>query len=255
MVSKLEGSREIAVAKPHGSKEIAVPTSVPLNRRGRFRALANGEPITLLLDTGSTAMVVSENLVKHMRLPTERSPMMRFTFANGDTKKVTHTTRMSVTCGSYRRELQFYVAAISEEMILGIPWLESVDVCRFDWAQNLLKFQSKDDLSNHTWDLDRQPRDAMVHDLECIEFEEDLVELHQVSLNEITNETSDPEVARLLVQYKAVFQKPTALPPNRPETHEINIVSDSRMPSQRPLGRCPNVPPLNASQATKKHPT
>ncbi len=57
----------------------------------------------------------------------QQVPFTDVTFANGYIHHSDETTTLQITSGNYVADLQCYIAPLEEDLILGVPWFESVE--------------------------------------------------------------------------------------------------------------------------------
>src|SRR5262249_17011032 len=77
--------------------------------------------------------------------------------ANGSTCKASSLSDLRLKIGDYQEEMDFLVAPIAHDVILGKPWLESVNPT-IDWNSNILLFTDPHGYS-HLWDADTLEED------------------------------------------------------------------------------------------------
>jgi hypothetical protein len=243
-------------ALPQGTPRIAFPGSV------------SGQPISFLIDTGCSGNVVSEALVQRLGLETRPAGALDLTFANGNVHRSTHHTVLHLTRGSYSAAVRCYVAPIEEDLILGVPWFESVEAT-FSWAHGKLLFSVNATQRTHCWWAPGRPspvlpaphptvRCAYVrastwrgHTRSAVvvgeirirpdmlaDIREEQPELSNDSvLSEDYLSSLSPDLQGLVRASASIFAQPTGLPPDRPETHRIRLTPDSRPPPWRGVGK------------------
>ena len=95
--------------------------------------------VQALVDSGATLNFIHEALVANLGLITQSCPPIKVRLADG--RILTHTNRkvtLNFTIAGVRQMQTFYVAPIGmHSMILGMPWLESVNPV-IDWRRKTI---------------------------------------------------------------------------------------------------------------------
>ena len=95
--------------------------------------------VQALIDSGATLNFIHEALVANLGLITQSCPPVKVRLADG--RILTHTNRkvtLNFTIAGVRQMQTFYVAPIGmHSMILGMPWLESVNPV-IDWRRKTI---------------------------------------------------------------------------------------------------------------------
>ena len=110
--------------------------------------LPNIRSIKALLDSGASLNLIHEELVAALGLPTQPCAPMYVTIANGS--KLHHANRvvtLKFTLAGVQHEETFLVAPLgSNQLILGMPWLERVNP-EIDWKLRTLTYRVPQTLS------------------------------------------------------------------------------------------------------------
>jgi hypothetical protein len=56
-----------------------------------------------------------------------------------------------VRIGNYEEKWEMWVGETGEEVILGLPFLESVIVTKLDWKEQTFAFTNSRDMKKHNW--------------------------------------------------------------------------------------------------------
>lgn len=229
-----------------------------------FEATVDGIRCTALLDSGCTAMIMSSAFVNEMGFKTFPARPCSFVFANSARDKSALATTVRFKCAMYERIMTFYVAPIKEHLILGTPFWESM-VSVVDWGKKRIELtDTSRDGAKYTWrgvghvgEETVESIDSVLEDCEWFtaidvqQMDTDITLQAQVDailsdervgMYEFSPPASPPATnllqqdrfKALLGKYKTMFDTPTGLPPDRPETHQIKLVNDA-VPSWRPL--------------------
>lgn len=86
-----------------------------------------------------------------MNLPRQQIPPRQVTFANKTTGTVSEAVILTLQVGKYRLSIPFVVADIGEEVILGLPWVRSVEFHRLSWANGILEFNELNSRRRYSW--------------------------------------------------------------------------------------------------------
>jgi predicted aspartyl protease len=106
---------------------------------------------TFLFDSGCTTMVVSKKIAKQLGLPLKEENKLMVEFANNTQGWLTHSVKASIRIGSYYHGWEFWVCDIGSEIILGLPFLQSIKITMLDWNNERLKFKDMHTGKNHEW--------------------------------------------------------------------------------------------------------
>ena len=232
--------------KPSSPKSVKFATIPMLGQNPEskflFAATINGNACNALLDSGSTAMVMSESYALEKRFPTFSAPPCSFTFANSSKNQSSLATTVMFKCANYEREMTFYIAPIKEQVILGTPFWEAI-VTKVDWAKKRMEF-SDSSVAGETFSwaaLGLNQRslpaksslvasvEAILTDCEwftCIDLEQVDTELEmRAQIDEIAAETAEPGM------YK--YQAPVAISLSNHAGDRFNSSTSSRSTRSR----------------------
>jgi hypothetical protein len=231
-----------------------------------FNAWINGNPCSVLIDTGCSGMVVSRNLVKKWTLPTFEVPGRSVIFANNSSTICNLGVTATITISSYTNQISMAVCEINEDIIFGIPFLQSIQITHLDWHNSIFKFSAEGThhtlISNgrnnimcsirHLQDIDHPIDDQLtpIDDMEdAIQFHDQLGWYKQPSIQKIVGppdltgflSSQLPEISKILKPYiQNVF---TDIPHFRdiPTRREDMAIMDKpeaiTPPKSRPLKR------------------
>ena len=132
--------------------------SEPSSRR-LFKGLANGNPITVLDDTGSDANILSKNYANKHGIPIQSCTPRIVRMADGSTTTITREANISLRINTWAKSsMRINVADIDEDLILGIPFRESIIVTLDDWSAQKFSFVTKNGEKHNWYGNDYQPR-------------------------------------------------------------------------------------------------
>jgi hypothetical protein len=237
----------------HSVQEAASSTST--SNLLLLRGDLNNIPVSILIDSGASGLgFVSERLVKRHNLKAvmpENNPFQQITLADGSvissrgcvsTNLTIPTTSSDV---SYSLAMQFLVAPLEHDVILGKAWLtmENPDI---DWTKNMVNLHKPVPmtlLGEHHQNpkfliSSMQLKKAMnKHQIEQAFFVPVRFNLNELV---ITEENVDPKIQNIMNQlqeeYRDVFpdELPKQLPPSREFDHRIELT-----PEAQPFSRAP----------------
>jgi hypothetical protein len=166
---------------------------------------------------------------------------------------------LKVRIGSYYKKMDFYVANIGHELILGVPWIKSIHITDLLWLERRLGFNDLETGKRHTiFGQGAPPPESLkFKKIMTIRYHElkrhhrNAKWIHEIIINEILlgvkgttdQETNDPplhyppELTALLTQYASRFEQPEGLPPERPEDMEIKLTPGATIPRWRSIGQ------------------
>ena len=129
----------------------AMGTSASKDDRFLFKATVNGHNMAVLLDTGSQAMVVGDDLVRRLGIKTRKAEPITAQYANQTTELIDRTLYLKMKIGDYYKTMEFYVADIGEEVIMGIPFIQSIHFNYQLWIEQRFGFTDLETGRKHTW--------------------------------------------------------------------------------------------------------
>ena len=184
-------------------------------------------PVTLLVDSGSSASFISAHLAARLSgicsLPTAVSVQV----AGGST----------LSCHSVLPQALWFIGDLAfqtdlkvlplkaYDIILGMDWLESFSPMTVHWQQKWLKIQYEDQM-------------VVLQGLTPPSPDQVLVQLCVVSDSNQQLQSSAPtlpaEVQHLIGQFAPLFDEPASLPPSRACDHEIPLLPGAQPVNIRP---------------------
>ena len=136
----------------------AIPMLTTKSSKFLFSATVQHVPVKALVDSGCTAMVINDELVRELQLVPYSVPAVEFNFANKSRGMGDSAVSVSFVCHKYQATFEMYVLQIKEQIIIGTPWFEAIICTELDWKNRILQFQDKQDGSYHTWTALQEPR-------------------------------------------------------------------------------------------------
>src|SRR5262249_39774399 len=112
-------------------------------------------PVTVLIDGGSKGNFISSKIIKQAKIPQLSPSKHTITMADGSTCKAYEQKGLPVEIQQYSAHIDMMVAPIAHDVILGKPWLESLNPT-IDWKENTLSFVNFDGML-HQWMSNEHP--------------------------------------------------------------------------------------------------
>ena len=145
----IAGSKTLSLSsnKPFSRNKFPFQKLIPLAVKDKFEFTAQlqseGKEIctSFLLDSGCNAMVISKAFVKRHALPTQPCRQQNFKFANGSNGATTRKCIFRLLCKGYSKLIQCYVTDIKQDLIIGLPFIESILVTRVNWIAGEFHFK------------------------------------------------------------------------------------------------------------------
>lgn len=103
--------------------------------------IGNSQAIATI-DSGCTGMLASRALVDRLGLPTYRGIKRRLEFAQGSSAITDTYVTIPTRIGTKTRPLEFLVASITAELLLGLRWLRQANPA-IDWTYGHLKIDGE----------------------------------------------------------------------------------------------------------------
>jgi hypothetical protein len=147
-----------------------------------------------------------------------------------------------------------------DEIVLGLPFLQSIQITNLNWKNEEIEFREIQDNSYHRWTRKTEKRKQKPN-MWQISTKEEMVEIaatadvFEITIQPITKEKkvagnptgaekvntlkqqletaggSDKQLTTLLIKYMDRFKQPTGVPVKRQEDMEINLIPGSKMPT------------------------
>jgi hypothetical protein len=107
--------------------------------------------VDALLDSGCTAMVIGSDLVRQLGLTPMAHDGIDVEYADKSKAVINSSVEVTIQIGRYRRQIQFLVGNIGMDVIMGVPWIESVDVHHLRWNTGRLSFNESGSKAVYHW--------------------------------------------------------------------------------------------------------
>lgn len=233
--SNATNKQTLKTKKPTNKREstLEIGALVPIKamtttRKMTIQVYVGGDERTALIDSGCSALIVAKRVVEEMKLKTQAGEQVAFRFADGRSSNSNEVVDLTIRKGTYSSRMNLHVLEITNDIILGIPFLESVIITHQDAATGRLEFIEKDLGVTHTWEIDGMTAER------CVEV---ITEEKGTGSGKGSDHATSTEKLseKMYTEYDDIFLAPTELPPPRPEDMEIEIVEGAQMPSNRPL--------------------
>ena len=254
--------------------EPVIHSVTPADSKFIFSGRLNSRHAVALVDSGCTSMIISTDYVQKWGLKTEPTEPCAFSFANKTSYRACEVVRAVFECEGYSRAMEFYVAPVKADLILGTPWFSSIVISNLDWNRRVVEFTDSMSGDSFTWrgitknklskskvirqnfkDSQAILRNsewvavvdiAEIMDHDCLGIESlELMDTQGSPMYQFdavnqpkkdARQLVDPDTLKVLLsRYDSVFAAPANLPPNRPDNHEIKLLADSKIPPWRPI--------------------
>jgi len=197
----------------------------------RLQGYIRGQPVSILIDGGSTHNFVHHRVVMSVGLSTEESVPLRVTVGNGEELQCQHTcSNVEVTIQQHSFFIDFHVLSIcGADLVLGVRWLKTLGPVLTDYTNLTMKFM----IAGHLVEL----RGEHEQTLESISTSQLRRMLHTNGTSMMFHiqlepcQTSQPDttplpsdIEELISKYSKLFQPVKGLPPSRETDHAINII-------------------------------
>ncbi|KAJ1569147.1 hypothetical protein HK096_004045 [Nowakowskiella sp. JEL0078] len=159
--------------------------------------------------------------------------------------------QLQFKCGGYTKVILFHVAELANDVILGIPWFDSIHVHDLMWLDLCFGFHTQNSHGAEVFSVainlvEEDPFNNISH---CISTDKDIEELlynigfvnltttillpqhsNTMTLDETNLLTCAPDVAAVLHEYPIVFAESKELPPSCLEDYKIQLINENRPP-------------------------
>ena len=223
-----------------------------------IKALANGNPATILVDSGASRDFISRSFVRRHRLDLARGPSLKVRLADGSISTTCDVVPdCALTLGiesKFEDTTDLVVIELDKrfDIILGMPWLKRHNP-RIDWPTSTLELPVPAEngapvtLRGDAADAHRpilttvtakrmlkllckQPAGLQLFVATLQEIDQALVQ------HDLQPPPGTPsEISTLLRQRSGIFQEPRGRPPSRPWDHHIELLPGSKPVAPRLL--------------------
>jgi hypothetical protein len=174
------------------------------------------QPVTVLIDTGSTNNFLDEDVAKRLSLPVETCDKFEVKLADGRTLTCeSKCSRIKLLVQNQELRADFYLLPLGDyEVVLGIEWLQTLGDVLWNFSKLTMKFMING--QNVTF---RGKRGGNVTTVSSNQMERILKKERQVYLLQLkheeaeVNEQEKPEIESLLEEFGDIFSEPKTLPP------------------------------------------
>ena len=208
---------------PAPAREIIPALDLRLSKMAFNLTVAEGVGTNLdtvaLVDSGAQVNMVSRSVVEQQGWNVRRGAAIKLKNANGGQSWSRQRVQLTIYRGTYSRQVEFIVGDIVQPMILGTPWIASIQIAQLQPQFGKLLFRQ--DKETHLWWTAAQT--ARIHTSEVNIVEVDAFEafcernedaeafcifnLDAMGINEPIKH-NDPQVQEVLNRYAKVFEEP-----------------------------------------------
>ncbi|XP_026442596.1 uncharacterized protein LOC113342187 [Papaver somniferum] len=207
----------------------------------RITGFSKANPITILVDSGSTHNFINPSFVKQCGYHIQsKDTSLSVTLGDGGHIDTQGTcVNIPIQLQNHIFSIDFHVLAVSGcEAVLGVQWLRKLGPIQWDFEKLLMKFkydgadiQLVGNNSSAMMFLDTTPMQKLLRK-EVYGFFLQLTAVHNSAL--ITPSIENHAIKRLISTFQDVFATPTSLPPTRLHDHRIPLLPDSSHVNVRP---------------------
>lgn len=101
----------------------------------------NSGSAVVLVDSGAQANLISRERVTTSNFTSRRGSPMKIKTADRTVSTTRQRVLFTIKREGYCRKIEFLVADIVQDFILGTPWLAEVEICKLQPLQGVLGFQ------------------------------------------------------------------------------------------------------------------
>nr|XP_027099356.1 uncharacterized protein LOC113718666 [Coffea arabica] len=198
-----------------------------------------GEPVRILVDTGSSDSYIHHKLVSTQGIPFEY--IKPFTVTMGDGSLVTsgaHCPKVSWNVQNNKFCFDLRIMELGDwDLILGVDWMHNYSPITFDFRQlKISMFHQGEVVTLHgavtdaTMELIRRKdlRGFLHEKRRCCAI------AAQAGKEDTTTQGVPGSITAVLEKFSGVFQEPTQLPPNRSLDHQIPLKSGAQAFKMKP---------------------
>lgn len=208
----------------------------------RFHGQIQGIAITILLDSGSSENFLQPRIAQTLQLPIQSTTQFQVTVGNGNLlSTMGFIEDLPVAVQGNTLHIPVYLLPISGvDLVLGVPWLQTLGPHIADYNALSLKFYLKDTFVTLYGEKPKSPSPAQFHHIKRLHHTQSIDSAFTLQFNTITTKDSsvpsdlNPDIAVILHQFRDVFEEPKSLPPARFQDHAITLMKGSNPVKVRP---------------------
>ncbi|WVZ13617.1 hypothetical protein V8G54_011183 [Vigna mungo] len=207
----------------------------------------SNQPITILVDGGSTHNFIQDRVARFLNLDSQPTNTLRVMVGNGsEIESHNICPGVELKMQGHKFMVDLHVLPIScADVVLGIQWLKDLGPVVTDYSQLTMKFIRDGKFVEFKADAPPKPSDISAQQVKRILQTRGAAGFFHIRIlpttpsqilpnTQIAPTHHMPQIATLLHKYSQLFQKPTSLPPSRSMDHQIHLLPDSSPVSVRP---------------------
>lgn len=211
-----------------------------------FTVKGNGVRLQALVDTGATVNGISRKVAELHKFPILKGAVLNVTFADGRPVACSDYVEVVIQVHKYYRKIRFAVLDIVEDLILGVPWLETIVIHKLHWEQQVLIFANTGNskIKYRWWGVQHPVYGANMIIRSCsvnnIDFVRDTCYVVNIAKEKDSTfddllASTDPRISAVLAEFQDVFTPISHVSelPQRPEDQKIHLKPGSQIPTSR----------------------
>ncbi|KAF8402565.1 hypothetical protein HHK36_010651 [Tetracentron sinense] len=201
----------------------------------RVQGTIKREPVTMLIDSGSTHNFLNEKIAKRLGCRVQIGGELRVTVASGETLSSNGMwPQLPFTVQQEKFVADMYLLDFGGcDVVLGAQWLRTLGPILWDFANLWMKFTANE--KDITIQGMTEPQTKFIKSTQAqheIRNGASCAVLYMCSAGVESKEPTNPELLQSLEQYADIFEEPKGLPPARDQDHQINLLPRSRPVSE-----------------------
>lgn len=208
----------------------------------RLTGTIKNKNLTILIDGGSTYNFIQDRLVKFLGLPIINSPTFNVMVGNGESLSCTsYCPNVPVSLGSSLFHIDLYILPISgAEIVLGIQWLRTLGPILTNYDSLTMDFSWQGSKIHLQGIRDPTITEISSSQLNRLQATNSISAFYHLEMrphyppNFQDFSSAPPPIIPILREFSHLFHDSHTLPPIRPISHKINLISDTPSVNVRP---------------------
>ncbi|KAK2407034.1 hypothetical protein QL285_042695 [Trifolium repens] len=199
------------------------------------------QPLTILIDSGSTHNFVQDRVAKQLGLTLEPTQSFQVLVGNGEELNCSHMSHQTpLFIDSHLFLVDLFVLPLSgAEIVLGVQWLRTLGPILTDYTNLTLSFCREGKIIQLMGRPKPLPEEASLHQFKRLVATDAIdtvlhFQLTPTQPNSPTAQNHSPAITNLIKQFATLFVEPQSLPPPRHTDHHIPISTNSDPINIRP---------------------
>ncbi|XP_042972766.1 uncharacterized protein LOC122304569 [Carya illinoinensis] len=195
------------------------------------------QPVTILIDSGSTHNFIDPSLLSKLSLPVFTTDKVKVKIANGDQIQSEGSLKhVALVVQNLRFSVDLYLLVlVGCDIVLGVQWLQGLGSILWNFHNLTMQFTYHDSpIILNGLKGSSLMEEGLFNRPTTLEKKGALLQLIEKPTQTHSPSSISPPIQHLLDLYPDLFTSPTSLPPHRSQDHSIPLIPGTQPISVRP---------------------